>query len=97
MRGEWNGLQSLFYKECPYAYYVHCMAHRLQLALVAASKEVKSIHRFSLNLTSIINIVVGSSKRHDELQEAQVMHIESMIVNNEIEIGRGTNQIGTLQ
>lgn len=40
MRGEWNGLQALILKECPYAYYVHCMAHKLQLALVAASREV---------------------------------------------------------
>ena len=23
MRGEWNGLQALFLKDCPYAYYVH--------------------------------------------------------------------------
>ena len=28
MRGEWNGLQALFLKDCPYAYFVHCMAHR---------------------------------------------------------------------
>ena len=27
MRGEWNGLQVLFLKDCPYAYYVHCFAH----------------------------------------------------------------------
>jgi len=40
MKGELNGLQTLFLKECPYAYYVHCYAHRLQLALVAASKDV---------------------------------------------------------
>ncbi|CAI0460737.1 unnamed protein product [Linum tenue] len=37
MRGEWNGLQALFLKDSPQAYYVHCMAHRLQLSLVAAS------------------------------------------------------------
>ena len=36
MRGEWNGLQALFLNDCPYAYYIHCFAHRLQLALVAA-------------------------------------------------------------
>lgn len=40
MRGQWyddasnmsdafNGLQALFLKDCPYAYYVHCFAHRL--------------------------------------------------------------------
>ncbi|XP_023766688.1 uncharacterized protein LOC111915248 [Lactuca sativa] len=40
MRGEWNGLQALVLKDCPYAYYVHCFAHRLQLALVAASREI---------------------------------------------------------
>ncbi|XP_075655011.1 uncharacterized protein LOC142625203 [Castanea sativa] len=27
MHGEWNGLQAPFFKECPYAYYVHCMSH----------------------------------------------------------------------
>jgi hypothetical protein len=38
MRGDLNGLQALSLQECPYAYYVHCYAHRLQLALVDASK-----------------------------------------------------------
>ncbi|KAG6730512.1 hypothetical protein I3842_01G083800 [Carya illinoinensis] len=40
IHGEWNGLQTLFIKDYPYPYYVHCFAHRLQLALVVASKEV---------------------------------------------------------
>jgi quinol monooxygenase YgiN len=40
MRDEWNGLQALILKECPYAYYVHCIAHQLQLAIIAASREV---------------------------------------------------------
>ncbi|XP_059663515.1 uncharacterized protein LOC132309200 [Cornus florida] len=39
MRREWNGLQALFLNDCPYEYYVHCLAHRLQLALVAASRN----------------------------------------------------------
>lgn len=97
MRGEWNGLQSLFLKECPYAYYVHCMAHRLQLALVTASREVKHVHQFFESLTSIINVVGSSSKRHDELQDAQALHIQNQISNNEIETKKGGNQIGTLQ
>ena len=46
MRREFNGLQALFLRECPYAYYVHCYAHRLQLALVAASKEVVPVAQF---------------------------------------------------
>ena len=27
MWGEWNGLQTLILKDCPYAYYVHCLVH----------------------------------------------------------------------
>ena len=44
MRGEWNGLQALFLKVNPCAYYIHCMAHRLQLALVTTAKEVAHVH-----------------------------------------------------
>ena len=44
MCGEWNRLQALFLKDCLYVYYVHCMTHRLQLALVTASREVKVVH-----------------------------------------------------
>ena len=97
MRGEWNGLQALFLKDCPYAYYVHCMAHMLQLALVTASREVKDIHQFFDHLVNIINIVIASSKCNDELQHAQAEQVENMIAFNEIETGRGANQIGTLQ
>jgi len=48
-------------------------------------------------LNFIFNIVVGSSKRNDELQSAQVVEIETMIASNEIETGREANQIGILQ
>ncbi|KAG7951501.1 hypothetical protein I3843_12G009700 [Carya illinoinensis] len=79
MRGEWNGLQALFLKDCPYVYYVHCWAHKLQLALVAASREAKYFYQFFVHLTSIINIVVGSFKRHDELQSTQMgIHFQSV-------------------
>jgi len=44
MRGEWNELQALISNDCPYAYYIHYFAHRLQLALAAASKEVIPVH-----------------------------------------------------
>ncbi|XP_030940119.1 zinc finger MYM-type protein 1-like [Quercus lobata] len=96
MRGELNGLQVFFLKDYLYAY-VHCMAHRLQLALVTASREVKDVHQFFDHSVNIINIFVGSSKHNDELQHAQVEQVENMIASNEIETGRGANQIGTLQ
>ena len=40
MCGEWKGLQALVLNDCPYAYYMHCFAHRLQLALVAAQDRL---------------------------------------------------------
>ncbi|XP_059429354.1 uncharacterized protein LOC132163185 [Corylus avellana] len=97
MRGEWNGLQALFVRDCPYAYYVHCMAHKLQLALVATSREAKRIHQFFIQLASIINIVGGSSKRHDDLQSIHAVELENLVASNAIETGRGINQIDTLQ
>ena len=97
MRGEWNGLQALFLDDCPYAYYVHCLAHRLQLALVAASREVIPIHNFFSDLTFIVNIVGASCKRHDQLQVAQAIEIENMLAIGELETGRGLNQIGTVK
>ncbi|KAK4558185.1 hypothetical protein RGQ29_007800 [Quercus rubra] len=80
MHGEWNGLQALFLKDCPYAYYVHCMDHRLQLALVTASREVKDVHQFFDHLVNIINIVVSSSKHNDELQHAQAEQVENRLL-----------------
>eukprot|EP00267_Zea_mays_P026068 XP_008654053.1 zinc finger MYM-type protein 1-like [Zea mays] len=88
MRGEWNGLQAKFVEECPYAYYVHCFAHQLQLALVAASKEVTEVHNFFEHLALIVNTVVSSTKRNDDLRANQVAEIEHLIELNEIEIGR---------
>ncbi|KAG9458270.1 hypothetical protein H6P81_002778 [Aristolochia fimbriata] len=97
MRGEWNGLQALFLQECPYAYYVHCLAHRLQLALVAASREVIPIHQFFSNLTFIINVVGASCKRHDELQAYHAAEIAQLVAAQELESGRGLNQMTTLK
>ncbi|KAG7950360.1 hypothetical protein I3843_13G108000 [Carya illinoinensis] len=69
-----------------YAYYVHCFAHQLQLALVAAFREVVFVYEFFSNLNFIINVVGTSYKRHDELQVAQTTHIEHMIAIDKLEI-----------
>jgi len=97
MRGEWNGLQALFLNDNPYAYYVHCFAHRLQLALVAASSEVIPVHQFFSNLAFIVNVVCSSSKRHDELQAIELDGITQLLEMGELETGKGKNQIGTLK
>ncbi|XP_028092674.1 zinc finger MYM-type protein 1-like [Camellia sinensis] len=98
MSGEWTGLQALFCAECPFAYYVHCFAHRLQLALVRASKLVISINQFFSYLTRAINIVGSSCKRHDQLRAAQATNIaEKLAIDDEFETGKGKNQIETLK
>ncbi|XP_062150389.1 uncharacterized protein LOC133859059 [Alnus glutinosa] len=97
MRGGWNGLQALVSNDCPYAYYIHCFAHCFQLALVAASKEVIHVHQFFTNLTSIVNIVCASCSRFEELRIAQTAEIAYLIEIDEIQSGRGLNQISNLQ
>ena len=62
MRGMWNGLQALILSDYPYAYYINCFAHRLQLALVKASKQVVLISHFFLTLLFLIKIVIASCK-----------------------------------
>jgi hypothetical protein len=94
MKGELSGLQALFLRECPYAYYVHCYAHRLQLALVAAAKEVVPVTQF---LLFIINTVDSSSKRHDELHDAQMVELARLLAIDEVETGQGANQIRSLK
>ncbi|KAL4653293.1 hypothetical protein ACB092_01G292400 [Castanea dentata] len=56
MRGEWNGLQALILNDCPHAYYIHCFAHRLQLALVGASKVVVPLNRFFNKLILMVTL-----------------------------------------
>ncbi|XP_028077986.1 uncharacterized protein LOC114279900 [Camellia sinensis] len=86
MSGEWTGLWVLFCDECPFAYYVHCFAHRLQLALVRASKQVISINQFFSYLTRAINIVGSSCKSHDQLRVAQAADIaEKLAIDDEFE------------
>ena len=77
MCGAFNGLQALFLKDCPYAYYVHYFAHRLQLALVGAAEKQDYIWDFFSMLSNIVNIVSGSSKRLKELQTSHGIEVES--------------------
>ena len=97
MRDMWNGLQALILNDCPYAYYIHCFTHRLQLALEKASKQVVSISHFFLTLLFLIKIVIVSCKCNEQLKVANANEIACLIDLEELEIGSGLNQIGTLQ
>jgi hypothetical protein len=97
MRGESNGLQALISHDCPYAYYIPCFAHRLQLALVTASKASIPVGKFFDRLAYIINIVGASCKRNEQLKVVQDAEFAYLIDIDELETGRGLNQKCTLQ
>ena len=79
MSGIWNGLQTLFLEDCPYAYYVHCFAHRLQLALNGAAKGVHDTYRFFSTLLLVVNFVDSSAKRKGALKAAREDEIQDLI------------------
>lgn len=88
-------MQVLFLHNFPYAYYVHCLAHKLQLTLIIASREIISIIQFFSKLTLILNIIGVSCKCIDELCANEVSEIVKFIATNEVETGTWCNQIGT--
>ncbi|XP_020411106.1 zinc finger MYM-type protein 1-like [Prunus persica] len=81
MRGELNGLKTKILREQPCAYYVHCFAHQLQLALVAVAKKNIDIASFFTTTNSVVNHVGASCKRRDalraQLQEELVVAFEN--------------------
>ena len=85
-------MQALISIECPYAYYVHCFAHRLQLALIAASKEVILVHQFFIKLNCTINIIGVSCKYNDQLKAAHATNITHLLQNDELASGKWRNQ-----
>ncbi|CAL8137407.1 unnamed protein product [Prunus armeniaca] len=89
MRGQWSGLQALFLNDCPYAYYIHCFTHRLQLALNAAAKDVGVIWRFFSMLNNIVNFVSASAKRHSELKFTRKVEIQELLDAGKLGTGRG--------
>ncbi|CAN6693287.1 unnamed protein product [Malus baccata var. baccata] len=71
MQGEFNGLKALIMKDSGCAYYIHCFAHQLQLALVAVAKKNIQIESLFSIVTILVNVVGASSKRCDLLREKQ--------------------------
>ncbi|CAL1356546.1 unnamed protein product [Linum trigynum] len=88
MCGEWKGLHALFLKDFPHAYYVHCMAHCLQLSLVATSREVDRVNEFFTKLPKVVTAITGSTKRLDELEEFQEDYYAKKLASGEIETGK---------
>ncbi|KAH9751763.1 TTF-type domain-containing protein [Citrus sinensis] len=97
VQGAWNGLQALFLKDCPYAYYIHCFAHQLQLALVAASNDVPDVWLFFSALGSIVNVLTSSAKQFSELKSVWEAEIIDLIASGEVQTSTWAYQIHTLQ
>ena len=54
------------------------------------------VHHFLNKLAVVVNIVGASCKRNDEFRKAQADDIAYLISIDELETGRGLNQVGTL-
>ncbi|CAN6586744.1 unnamed protein product [Malus baccata var. baccata] len=97
MRGELNDLKTKILREQPCAYYVHCFAHQLQLALVAIAKKNIDIAFFFATANSVVNHVGAYCKRRDlfrgQLQEELVNAFE----NDCLITGQGLNQETSLK
>ncbi|KAK3220026.1 hypothetical protein Dsin_013996 [Dipteronia sinensis] len=97
IRVAWKGLQALFLKDCFYAYYIHCFAHRSQLVLVAASKDVHDVWLFFSKLSCIVNLVSASPKLSLELKCTREFEVAEMVASGELKTGKRANQIRVLQ
>ncbi|KAJ8768080.1 hypothetical protein K2173_021020 [Erythroxylum novogranatense] len=97
MQGEYNGLKSLILNENLCAFYVHCFAQQLQLALVAVAKNQIEIASLFNLIASLSNVVGASCKRRDILREKQLYKVVEELHNGEISSGRGLNQEPTLR
>ncbi|XP_076904605.1 uncharacterized protein LOC143560113 [Bidens hawaiensis] len=64
MSNEFNGLKALILKENSSAYFVHCFAHQLQLVVVALANKHHEIFKFFNEVSSLVNVVGASCKRH---------------------------------
>ena len=92
MQGEFNGLKTLIMNENPSAYYVHCFAHQLQLALVAVAENHSTVCKFFDVVSNVTNVVGASCKRKDMLREKAYEKVIKGLTDGDIFSGTGLNQ-----
>ncbi|XP_050124090.1 uncharacterized protein LOC126601424 [Malus sylvestris] len=96
MKGELNGLKTKILNKYPQAFYVHCFAHQLQLALVAVTKGIEGVAIFFNNASILVNTIGSSCKRRDAFREKQQEQIKKALDIGDLETGRGLNQENSL-
>ncbi|XXG68310.1 hypothetical protein AAC387_Pa06g1426 [Persea americana] len=92
MRGELNDLKNLIMNENSTAFYIHCFAYQLQLILIAVAKEHPLIAMLFDSVSNVLNVIGASCKRHDMLQNIQVIKVVDAFNTGEFESGQGLNQ-----
>jgi len=92
MRGEYNGVQKLIRDENPYAFYIHCFAHQLQLVVVSVSKFCSSIEDFFDYVNMIVSSTSASCKRKDLLIDSHHTIGLNKLESGDISSGRGQHQ-----
>ncbi|XP_058748655.1 uncharacterized protein LOC131621639 [Vicia villosa] len=91
-----ESLKDALYDENPYAFYVHCYAHRLQLVVVSVASTCSSIHDFFEYISLIVTTTSASCKRKDALTEAQHQDILNKFEIGDISRGKGLHQSSSL-
>ena len=81
MRGAFNGLKTLIMKDVKLAYYIHCFAHQLQLALVFVVKNHHDINDFFELISLLLNMIGSSYKRRDKLRDKQATRVVAALAN----------------
>ncbi|KAL6600527.1 hypothetical protein ACP70R_045327 [Stipagrostis hirtigluma subsp. patula] len=92
MRGEFHGLQRRILDDNPYAFYIHCFAHQLQLVVVSVAKCCSSVFDFFHTATLIVNTVNASCKRRDQLAQRHHVNLVNQLESGVIFPGRGRHQ-----
>ncbi|CAL9025202.1 unnamed protein product [Prunus brigantina] len=96
-RGEFNDLKTNILREQPCAYYVHCFAHQLQLALVAIAKKNIDIISFFTTTNSVVNHVGASYNQRNALRAQLQEELAIALENDCFIIGRGLHQETSLK
>jgi hypothetical protein len=92
MRRGIKGLKTLFLKDSPSAYCIHCFTHQLQLVLISVAKGSDECVWFFDHVSTLLNIIGISCKRHDMLQNFNLQNILNAIDCGDIDTGKGLNQ-----
>ena len=96
MRGEFNGLQKKIRDENPYAFYVHCFAHQLQLVIVSVTTCCSSFNDFFTYVNMIATSVGSSCRRKDKLLAKHRESILNKLESGQLFLGKGKNQSTSL-